>query len=100
MTDRPRILLIAESKFPLGQLAVTAAANETLTAHDIQTAVNQHASGQWGDLDEFDRKANERALTHGGRLVSVYKSETGTGRFYVITEADRSVTTILLPSDY
>lgn len=100
MADKPRIVLSVESKFPLGQLTVTAGAREALSHDDIQTAVNSHASGDWGDLDEHDEKANERALAEGGRLVSVYESETGSGRFYVITEADRSYTTILLPSEY
>jgi len=99
MADKPRILLSVESKFPLGQLSVTAGAREALSRDDIQTAVNSHVSGDWGDLDQHDENANERALAKGGRIVSVYESENG-GRFYVITEADRQYTTILLPSEY
>lgn len=63
--------------------------------------IRRHASGDWGDLAEEDRKANMDALHHGNRLLSVY--HTGLGgddRFWIITEADRSSTTLLLPSEY
>jgi hypothetical protein len=52
-----------------------------------------------GDVDEHDRQANDRALIEGTRLLSVYQAVNGT-KFWIITEADRSVTTILLPEDY
>jgi hypothetical protein len=100
MSDKPRVVLSVESRFPIGELAVTAGAQNALSHHDIETALNRHISGDWGDLDKHDWNANERALKDGGRLVSVYESENGSGRFYVITEADRSYTTILLPSEY
>ncbi len=99
MSDRPTIVLLIESKFPIGQLVVTAGAKEVLSHHDFETAMNSHASGEWGDLDKEDRKANDQALERGGRLLSAYESEHG-GRFYIITEADRSYTTILLPEEY
>lgn len=59
----------------------------------------RHGAGDWGDLCEEDRQANERALEHGGRLVSVYRDREDT-KIYIITEHDRSVTTVLLPEDY
>jgi hypothetical protein len=99
MTERPTLILHVQSRFPLGGLNATSGAVQRLSPADMQTALNAHASGQWGDLDADDLRANEQALEHGGRLVSAYSSEQGT-RFYVITEADRSYTTILLPSEY
>jgi hypothetical protein len=59
----------------------------------------RHAAGDWGDLDEPDRRMNELALRHDERILSAYALTDGT-RIYVITEADRSVTTILLPEEY
>ena len=58
----------------------------------------RHATGDWGDLCEDDRKENELSLKHGWRIVSSYS--IGEKCIWVITEADRSVTTILLPEDY
>jgi hypothetical protein len=60
--------------------------------------LSRHASGDWGDLDAHDRRENELALEHGRRLLSSYPA--GEGRVWVITEADRSVTTLLLPEEY
>ena len=59
----------------------------------------RHATGDWGLLTPHDWQQNEHALRHGSRLVSVYRSSTGQ-RFYVITEALRDLTTVLLPEDY
>ena len=58
----------------------------------------RHAKGDWGDLCAFDRRQNERALREGLRVFSSY--ETLAGRVWIITEADRSATTILLPEEY
>lgn len=58
----------------------------------------RHAAGDWGELCGFDRRENERSLRHGYRVLSSY--EVGEGRVWVITEADRSVTTVLLPEEY
>jgi hypothetical protein len=58
----------------------------------------RHATGDWGDLCAFDRRQNEIALREGYRVLSSY--EIPTGRVWIITEADRSVTTILLPEEY
>ena len=57
-----------------------------------------HASGDWGELDAHDRRENGRALKNGRRVLSSYP--IGRDRVWVITEADRSVTTILLPDEY
>jgi hypothetical protein len=86
-------------KFSLGALVATSNAASTLLPEDIRSALRRHATGDWGDLDTEDRLANEQALLQGERLFSAYNSATGV-RFYVITEWDRSVTTVLLPEDY
>jgi hypothetical protein len=85
--------------FSLGSLVATSNAMSMLLPEDIRSALRRHANGDWGDLDTEDRLANEQALLQGERLFSAYNSATGV-RFYVITEWDRSVTTVLLPEDY
>jgi len=59
----------------------------------------RHLTGDWGDLDEFDKLQNESALKNDYRILSAYDLKTGT-RIWIITEADRSSTCLLLPSDY
>ncbi len=85
--------------FPLGQVAATANAARTLDNADILRALSRHVGGDWGEVCEADWRANDRALVEGTRLLSVYRTTAGV-RFYIITEADRSVTTVLLPEDY
>ena len=96
--------------FPLGQVVTTPAfMHEAETALDNQAslesvvlkALKRHMCGDWGELDEEDRLANNEALREGERLLSAYSIKgTSEVKFWVITEWDRSVTTILLPSDY
>lgn len=86
--------------FSLGVVTVTAGVRNTLTTVEVMRAVLRHASGDWGDLCDEDREENEFALKHGYRLFSVYEREESDSRIYVITEADRSVTTVLLPEEY
>lgn len=83
----------------LGRLVATPAALAALTRDDILTAVGRHASGDWGDCCPEDAAENDFALDKRLRLFSVYHSSGGV-KFWVITEADRSVTTVLLPEDY
>lgn len=59
----------------------------------------RHVLGDWGELDAEDRQANEAALVHGTRIVSSYRLQ-GEHRIWIITEADRSATTFLLPEEY
>lgn len=89
----------APVKFPLGQLCATPAALAELTHDDIQSALKRHLRGDWGDLEAKDIEENELSLEKGFRLLSAYQGANGT-KFWIITEADRSVTTVLLPSDY
>lgn len=86
-------------KFSLGQTVATPAALETIARSEILAALGRHSQGDWGDLDEHDHQENKLALEQGARLLSVYYTQDGT-KFWVITEADRSVTTVLLPEDY
>ncbi len=86
-------------KFPLGRLVATPNAIRMLPPEEIRNALYRHVSGDWGTLDNYDREQNETALQGSGRLFSVYHTEAGE-KFYVITEHDRSVTTVLLPEDY
>ena len=65
---------------------------------DLNYYISRHANGDWGEVDEHDRKANQYALEHGLRVMSVYTLRTGE-KIWIITEADRSVTTILLPEE-
>lgn len=89
----------APPKFRLGRIVITPGAWAVIPEDKIQAALGRHQTGDWGDLDEGDRIQNERSLIDGSRLLSVYCTEVGT-RFYLITEHDRSVTTVLLPEEY
>lgn len=90
---------LALAKFRLGRIVATPNALAQLTQDDILLGIQRHQGGHWGDVGEEDRQANELALKHGTRLLSVYHSTSGV-KFWIITEADRSATTVLLPEDY
>jgi len=85
--------------FTLGRIVATRNALKQLTHADILPALKRHAAGDWGDVDEHDHQANEQALRDGSRLFSVYHA-ADTTKFWIITEADRSSTCVLLPEDY
>ena len=87
------------AKFRLGKIVSTPNALDRLTQHDILLAIGRHQAGDWGDVNEHDNAANERALVEDTRLWSVYQAGNGV-KFWLITEADRSHTTVLLPEDY
>lgn len=86
-------------RFPLGDVLATPGALEVLSQEEIACCLTRHASGDWGDLCREDRDANDRALVEGGRLFSAYHSQ-GAVKFWIITEADQSATTVLLPEEY
>lgn len=89
-------------KFPLGQIVATPGALEALGDEPtilVTDLIGRHAAGDWGDLDADDRAANDRAAQEGGRILSAYRLTDG-ANLWVITEADRSSTTILLPEEY
>src|SRR5690242_13531482 len=88
-------------KFELGQIGSTPGAIELLVGAGRSPVefIARHASGDWGDLDDHDRLVNEQALLHGGRLLSSY-IVSGDQRLWIISEHDRSATTLLLPQEY
>ena len=85
---------------PLGKVVATPRALELLMEAGGRPfdLLARHATGDWGDLCAFDRRQNEIALREGLRVLSSY--DVPAGRVWIITEADRSVTTILLPEEY
>lgn len=89
----------AKPKFSLGSLVATAGVLEVVPQDEIMHALSRHLRGDWGEVDEEDRDANEHGLIQALRLLSVYHSKSGT-KFWIITEHDRSSTTVLLPSEY
>ena len=89
----------APSRVPLGRVVITANAQNALAATDIDGAIARHQSGDWGNVSKADWSTNDRALRSGERILSVYTSMSGKP-FWVITEADRSYTTVLMPDDY
>jgi len=91
-------------KFPMGHLVTTAgvaelgAANESF-AHFVRKSLQRHSQGDWGDLSAEDKRENEYALGKQLRLLSAYE-HNGLPKIWIITEADRSATTVLFPDEY
>ncbi|WP_438483178.1 hypothetical protein [Oleiharenicola lentus] len=86
-------------KFGLGRLVTTPGALAAVSPPEMARALRRHVSGDWGDVCKEDWKSNDDALSGEGRLFSVYTTASKE-RFWVITEWDRSLTTVLLPSEY
>lgn len=87
------------AKFCIGRLLSTPGALEQVPHDDMLAALSRHIRGDWGDVDEHDRNENELSLQEGFRLLSVYHTQARV-KFWIITEADRSATTVLLPEEY
>ena len=93
------------SKFSLGQLLMTRGINDQVAEDEafakfVMNNLNRHANGDWGDdLCPEDKAENELSLNEGYRLLSAYETE-GLPKIWIITEADRSATTILFPDEY
>ncbi|OWW18365.1 hypothetical protein [Noviherbaspirillum denitrificans] len=87
--------------FPLGKLVATPNALKALEKNGVtpMRLISRHMQGDWGDIPRDDAKANTDALRISARLLSSYPLEDG-ARIWIITEADRSATTLLLPSEY
>ena len=86
-------------RFSPGRLMITRNAKDTLPHSEVNAAIQRHLHGDWGDVCESDGKLNDEALREGDRLFSVYHTQDDV-KFWIITESDRSATTVLLPSDY
>jgi hypothetical protein len=97
----PMQQLSKQPAFELGQIVATPGALAALKKAGQQPGefLTRHVNREWGDLDEDDRKENEYSLEHGFRLLSAYRTNAG-DRLWIITESDRSATTILLPEEY
>ena len=97
---------MSEHKFKLGQIVVTKAVNERMKESDmfkyfVYRSLGRHAACDWGELCEEDKELNEQALKNGdARLFSAYIYGSDKEKIWIITEWDRSVTTILFPEDY
>ena len=87
------------ASFQLGRVVITPNALGQLTPADIQLGLQRHQAGDWGELDEHDRQENDAALRTGLRLLSAYRAASGV-TFWIISEASREVTTLLMPADY
>ena len=83
----------------LGQIVATPNALAQINQTDITLALARHVVCDWGDLCAEDKAVNDQAMVEGMRILSAYQAANGT-KFWIITEADRSVTTVLLPDDY
>lgn len=86
------------AKFSLGQVLITPGAQEAVPVSDVIEALTRHQRGDWGIVSDADKYENDVALESDGRILSAYMS--GETEFWIITEYDRSATTILLPDEY
>jgi len=93
-------------KFPLGDIVATPAALRAIqdAGQDPDFFLDKHSAGDWGEVDGFDRRANDEALVSGDRLLSAYRTLKNV-RLWIITEAEddkgnRAATTLLLPEQY
>lgn len=93
--------LVPNQMFDFGHLVATPGAVDALakSGDSALKFLNRHGIGDWGDVCKEDQKENDFSLKAGFRLLSVYYTTNGT-KIWIITEADRSVTTLLLPEDY
>ena len=91
-------VITVKPRFNPGRLMITRNAKNALPRGEVDAAINRHLSGDWGDVCQSDWQRNEQALRDGDRLLSVYQTQAGE-KFWIITESDRSTTTVLLPSD-
>ena len=93
MTNTPE-----QIRFQPGSIVTTLGALEVATHEQIAAMLARHLSGDWGEVDREDAAENERALKQGERLMSVY--DVNGEKLWVVTEADRSSTTVLTPGEY
>ena len=114
-TQTPVTIMTNSARFALGQIVATPGTIALLEHHSISAAalISRHLEGSWGDVCAEDAETNEMAIKFGNRIMSVYRlstteeilltpqaSRSDLPTVWVITESDRSVTTLLLPSEY
>jgi hypothetical protein len=92
---------VIDMLFELGDIVATPGALATLMASGERPSkyLDKHAAGDYGTLCKEDVRENQRSIKHGGRIMSTYTLDNGR-KIWIITEADRSVTTLLLPEEY
>jgi hypothetical protein len=88
-------------RFPVGRVVATPGALRALQKAEQHPAefLDRHVTGDWGEVPDADKQENELSVEHGFRIISAYTTSAGE-KIWIITEADRSYTTILLPSEY
>jgi hypothetical protein len=91
-----------DSLFSLGQIVSTPGALSALGKEgiDASSLLERHANGDWGEMSEEDKRENDLSAAEGFRILSAYTLPHTGVKLWVITEADRSVTTLLLPDEY
>lgn len=99
MNDVTLVIPVSDQLFKFGNVAITAAAMQALSPIEVVDALSRHANGDWGTVCKNDWDANDLALSEYGRILSTYEATDQTV-FWIITEWNRTATTILLPSDY
>jgi hypothetical protein len=90
---------VEQAGFPLGRVLITAGAQAVLSREDVLTALSRHVRCDWGMVGSEDKAENDLSVKKGFRILSAYESAKRE-KFWIITEADRSSTTLLLPSEY
>jgi len=85
--------------FSLGEVVITANADQVLDRDSVLRAIARHKFCDWGECCNEDKETNDTALQNVDRVFSAYRDSNDT-KFWIITEADRSATTVLLPADY
>ena len=102
-------MFVVNPTFALGQLVMTRGVNDLVAENEdfskfVIKSLNRHARRDWGDVDDEDRQTNDQSLKAGMRLLSAYNDDRfpkhGIATIWIITEADRSATTILFPDEY
>ena len=91
--------LKSNKRLALGRLIITRGIFEYVPEGDFWAAVTRHTNGDWGEVCDSDWELNDAALTNNARVLSIYTADNGV-RFWIITEWDRSSTTVLLPLEY
>jgi len=94
-----RATTVNRRTFALGRVVATPGALDALSGDEMRTALSRHRRGDWGDLCDEDKQENDFAIGRRIRILSAYRSSAGV-KFWIITEADRSATTVLLPDEY
>jgi hypothetical protein len=96
------VILEQPSLFDLGEVYATAGANQALQTLNVDPAVLliRHVTGDWAELSEEDQQENKNAVENGGRVFSSYTLPPDKTKIWIITEYDRSATTLLLPDEY